>query len=498
MGNENEITNIIDATPYRTMHRVVVRLLFTGDDGPVPTATEYELGPNPVVVGRSVDDGEIRLTDPGVSRHHARMWCPPKTSMVVIEDMSTNGSTVNAQKVTKASMSDGDILRVGNSFFLVRCYLDEIQNAEIPELVGISPEMGRLRSAIAMIAPTEATGLIIGESGTGKELVARAIHRLSARNGAFVPVNCAAIPAALAESQLFGHVAGSFTGAQRNHDGYFRQADGGTLFLDEVGELPLDIQPKLLRVLEDRAVTPVGDVKSISLNIRIVAATNRNLEEAIGEQRFRGDLFARIAELTLNTPPLWQRREDILPLFELGFGHDMPALSPELVEALLLYRWPFNVRELFKVARECRIQSKGAPRLELRHIEHRLKPPTYSTPAPTESFFGVPVESSYGVKEEISTASQPHLPTVPCTPPSERVTVPPLSSIAEGRRVENQIVWPHASASRPGAPSRDEIEDALEASRGNVSHISRILGRSRRQVYRYLEMYDLDVMTYRQ
>ena len=229
-------------------------------------------------------------------------------------------------------------------------------------------------------------------------------------------------------------------------------------------------------------------VKSIPLNIRIVAATNHNLEEAIGEQRFRGDLFARIAELTLNTPPLWQRREDILPLFELGFGNDMPALSPELVESLLLYRWPFNVRELFKVARECRIQSKGAPRLELRHIEHRLKPPTYNTPVPAESFHGV---------EEIGVASPPRLPTIPCTPPPDRVTVPPPTSIAGGRGFENQIVLPHVPAPRSGAPGRDQIENALQASHGNISHISRALGRSRRQVYRYLEMYELDVMTYR-
>jgi DNA-binding NtrC family response regulator len=488
MGNENETTEIIDTAPYRTMRKVVIRLLFTGDAGLV-NATEYELGPSPVVVGRLADNGEIRLTDPGVSRRHARMWCPPNRNGVVIEDMSTNGSSVNAQKVTSAFMNDGDILRVGNSFFVVRCYLHEPRNAEIPDLVGISPEMGRLRAVVTMVAPTEATALIIGESGTGKELVARAIHRLSGRKGAFVPVNCAAIPTALAESQLFGHVAGSFTGAQRNHDGYFRQADGGTLFLDEVGELPLDIQPKLLRVLEDRAVTPVGDVRSIPLDIRIVAATNRNLEEAIGEQCFRGDLFARLAELTLNTPPLWRRREDILPLFELGFGPNMPSLSPELVESLLLYRWPFNVRELFKVARECKIQSKGAPQLDLRHIEHRLRPSVYNTPVPAENIYGV---------NDTGAASPLPLPPFPCRLPSERITVPPLPSSARGRGFENQMVSPYEPALHSGIPGREQIENALQESRGNISHLSRILGRSRRQVYRYLEMYDLDLTAYRE
>ena len=156
MNDEKEVTTttmIINTTaPYGTMRKVVVRLLFTGDTGMV-TATEYELGPSPVVVGRLAENSGIRLTDPGVSRRHARMWCPPNTNGVVIEDMSTNGSSVNAQKVTSALMSDGDILRVGNSFFVVRCYLHDLQDAAIPELVGISAEMGRLRAAILPYLP---------------------------------------------------------------------------------------------------------------------------------------------------------------------------------------------------------------------------------------------------------------------------------------------------------------------------------------------------------
>ena len=207
---------------------------------------------------------------------------------------------------------------------------------------------------IGKLAPTEASVLIQGESGTGKELVARALHRLSRRaDRPFVAVNCGAIPEGLAEAEFFGAERGAFTGAVATRDGYFAQADGGTLFLDEVGELPLTLQPKLLRALQEGVVTRVGGQREQRVDVRIVAATHRDLKQEIAGSRFREDLYYRLAVVTLNTPPLRERREDI-PLL-VGYFVDKAAklhrlgdvvLPKAVLRALMERSWPGNVREL--------------------------------------------------------------------------------------------------------------------------------------------------------
>ncbi len=230
------------------------------------------------------------------------------------------------------------------------------------EMLGDSEAMRALRAQIAKVAPTRGRVLVTGESGTGKELVARAIHRGSAAGGTgpkgagggeFVKVNCAAIPPELIESELFGHERGAFTGAVAAKPGLLESADGGTVFLDEIGDLPPSLQAKLLRAIESRTITRVGAVRSRTVDVRFVAATNRGLQEDVDAGRFRRDLFYRLNTVTLTVPPLRARRSEIEPLARLfldgastRFGIPGLTLSPASVAALVAHAWPGNVREL--------------------------------------------------------------------------------------------------------------------------------------------------------
>ena len=222
------------------------------------------------------------------------------------------------------------------------------------ELIGNSSAMQSVRSLVARVAATDVGMLVTGESGTGKELVARAIHRLGPHaTGPFVAVNCAAIPEALLESELFGHTKGAFTDAKTQRRGLFVEADNGTLFLDEIGEMPLSMQVKLLRALEERAVRPVGSNTVVPFRTRVVAATNRNLETAVKEQAFREDLYYRIHVVHIQVPPLRERAGDVLELATHFLrraaerqGKAVTTLAPQVADKLLAYTWPGNVREL--------------------------------------------------------------------------------------------------------------------------------------------------------
>jgi DNA-binding NtrC family response regulator len=236
-------------------------------------------------------------------------------------------------------------------------------SAEFKSIVGISRAMEGVFSVVRKVADTEATVLITGESGTGKELVARAIHSGSSRRGApFVAVNCAAIPRELLESELFGHVKGAFTGAIRDKEGKFQLADRGTIFLDEVGDLPLELQPKLLRVLQERVVEPLGGTTLQKIDVRIVAATNADLEKGIAEGRFRDDLYYRLCVIPLQLPPLRERVEDIALLvryFSVKFGGGAVSFSRQALERLQQYAWPGNVRELENTVERLLIMREG-------------------------------------------------------------------------------------------------------------------------------------------
>jgi len=225
---------------------------------------------------------------------------------------------------------------------------------QVDEIVGDSAAMHRVFEVIARVADADSSVLLTGESGTGKELVARALHRRSRRaEGPFVAINCAAMPETLLESELFGHVRGAFTDARNPRTGLFVQASGGTLFLDEIGELPLGLQPKLLRALQDRAVRPLGGEGEVSFDVRLVCATNRDLESATEEKSFREDLYYRVNVIAIDLPPLRARGNDVLLLahqfldrFAAAAGKRVTTISARAADRLLSYSWPGNVREL--------------------------------------------------------------------------------------------------------------------------------------------------------
>lgn len=254
--------------------------------------------------------------------------------------------------------------------------LDERQSNVIGENSGLKQVMMQVRR----VAETNATVLVHGESGTGKELIARAVHTNSQRaGGPFVAINCGAIPLSLMESELFGHERGAFTDAKEAKAGTFERADGGTLFLDEVGELPLDAQVKLLRVLEERKITRIGGKKAIPVDVRIVAATNRNLDEEVKNNRFRLDLLYRLNVFTLTLPPLRERKEDI-PLLANFFirkynrtlSLDIQSIAPEAIKLLASYDWPGNVRDLENAAQSAMILCTGGT-IRPEHLPDRVK-----------------------------------------------------------------------------------------------------------------------------
>ena len=232
-------------------------------------------------------------------------------------------------------------------------------NADAPlryrfeNLIGSSPMMTQVCDMIQKVAPTAATVLINGESGTGKEVIAKTIHRNSPRaSKPWVAVNCAALPENLLESEMFGHMKGAFTGAYADKQGLFEVANGGTLFLDEISSMPLLLQGKLLRVLQEREIRRVGGTKDIPVDVRVIAASNANLEQAVVKGQFRSDLYYRFAVITIDIPPLRERKEDVLPLvkhfirLETPQGVPTPGVSPEAAQVLMGYSWPGNVREL--------------------------------------------------------------------------------------------------------------------------------------------------------
>jgi DNA-binding NtrC family response regulator len=244
----------------------------------------------------------------------------------------------------------------------------EMESSERGALIGNSRAMQSVRSIIEKVADTDATVLVRGESGTGKELVARELHERSnaRKSGAFVAVNCAALPTELIESELFGHEKGAFTGAAARRKGKFEQANGGTLFLDEIGDMSANVQAKLLRALEERRIERLGGDESIPVDVRIVSATHRALEEQIAEGNFRVDLFYRLRVVTIDIAPLRERREDI-PVLAAGFAsqaaerHGLPAraLSRDALRKLMEYHWPGNVRELRNAIERAAIMSDG-------------------------------------------------------------------------------------------------------------------------------------------
>ena len=287
-------------------------------------------------------------------RIRARSVPPP---VAVLTAVPTASNTIEAMRLGAVDHLTKPVSRADLAALLIRMLPPALSMPEpsdqtgAEELVGSSAAMRAVQKTIGLLADGDATVLITGETGTGKEVVARAIHRHGKRSGKpFVAINCAAIPGELLESQLFGHVRGAFTGAVSDRVGSFREADGGTLFLDEIGDMDLAMQAKLLRVLQDRVVMPVGG-KPIAIDVRIIAATHRDLARAVEQSRFREDLFYRLGVVPMRLPSLRERLADILPLAEhflalAAVGGSPKRLSVEAASSLLGHPWPGNVREL--------------------------------------------------------------------------------------------------------------------------------------------------------
>jgi len=312
---------------------------------------------------------DLKLPD-GDGLEVLRWWRAnaPETPVIMITAFGTVSSAVEAMKLGAVDyigkpLSSPDELRLLVKRVLeqrrlqaeVELLRDESrQRFSCDSLLASDPKMLPVLDMVRRVAPTSATVLLIGESGTGKELIARCIHSNSRRaDRVFVPVNCAALSPTLIESELFGHEKGAFTGAVARHLGRFERAQGGTLFLDEIGELDANLQAKLLRVLQERTFERVGGTQQITADVRIIAATNRDLQKAVAEGRFREDLYYRINAFPIEIPPLRERPADIPKLARFflekaarSLGKPAPALSPEAESVLLGYRWPGNVREL--------------------------------------------------------------------------------------------------------------------------------------------------------
>lgn len=304
----------------------------------------------PLFLGREVDEArDLRLFGPLASRQHAEIEL--RGEVPVLRDLgSKNGTFVNGAPVDCANLASGDVLRIGGSLLVVGAAPLGGEDIEIAGLIGDSPAARELRRGVARLAREPSDLLVLGESGSGKELVARAVATHSRRPGEVIVINCSTITESLADKLLFGSLAGVATDT-KSSAGYARDAHRGVLFLDEVGDLLLALQPKLLRLLENREVVPLGASHATRVDVRIIAATHKDLVADVRAGRFRQDLYARLAQRRLHVPPLRQRREDILALL----SHFLPQprrLSGELAEQLLLHPWPLNVRGLRALAAE--------------------------------------------------------------------------------------------------------------------------------------------------
>ncbi|GBE26511.1 transcriptional regulatory protein ZraR [bacterium BMS3Bbin03] len=320
-----------------------------------------------------------------------------------------------------------------------------------PEFITVNPRMQAILKNVREVAPTQATVLIMGKSGTGKELIARMIHQFSDRSeGPFVPINCAAIPADLLESELFGHEKGAFTGAVRQKKGKFELADGGTFFLDEVAELPQNLQAKLLRVLESHRITHVGGTRVIELDVRVVAATNRDLKEMVQTGEFRKDLFYRLNVVKIMLPALKERVDDISVLvehflrkFNRELKKDIQSVSQEALQMLFAYSWPGNIRELENVVYRAMLFADGSV-IQPRHLPEEIQ-------------------------EEVS---------------RRKIEVPQTKEelLQAKKNLKEQVI---------GELEKHFIENALQQNDWNISKTARSVGMDRRQLQNMIRKYEI-------
>jgi DNA-binding NtrC family response regulator len=458
-GPDETLTDL-DTQDARPRPAIVSPHLFVALDceHPASGAARHSLANiDRVVIGRGRTRGAQRLVEEGartlvlslpdrkVSKQHASI--SRRGASFVVKDLGSRngtrmyGATVDAPSV----LAEGDLIEIGRTILRYRAAastqlgepadLDLAVDPGQAVMTTVHPPLARQVAALGRLAGSSARILLLGETGTGKEVVARALHRLSGRSGPFVAVNCAALPAALLESQLFGHVRGAFSGAVGDAPGLIRSAADGTLFLDEVGDLPGPSQAALLRVLQEDEVLPVGAVRPIKLDLRVVAATNRPLEDLVRRGEFRSDLFARLAAFVFRLPPLRDRIEDLGIV--LARVPDLGPLrfTPSAGRALLQYDWPLNVRELHQSVRVAAALAGEAP-IDLEHL-----------PAAVAS----------------------------CANRTERPMAPALQADA----------------------TLDALRASLSRHQGNLSAVARDLGKARMQIQRWVKRYRLEPSSFR-
>ncbi len=325
---------------------------------------KMDLKDNRITIGKKEDNG-LAIEDRAVSRTHFEI-VPEEDSFLLRDLESTNGTFINETRVKEAYLAPGDIIRIGNSRIEFIAFDEKVQvepseKTEFGRLIGRSRRMRQIFGLLSRISPTNATVIIEGETGVGKEVVARSIHDNSPRKDKpFVVFDCSAVAENLIESELFGHMKGSFTGAVSTRKGAFEEATGGTIFLDEIGELSMDLQPKLLRALEQRQIKKVGSNDTVSIDVRVLCATNRNLRKEVADSNFREDLYYRLSVVKIFIPPLRERPDDIEMLVERFLSEGdfnrnpdgslhVTRVEDDALKMLTRYQWPGNVRELVNV-----------------------------------------------------------------------------------------------------------------------------------------------------
>jgi len=436
---------------------------------------EFSFDKEEIRIG-AMEDNDVVLRDDTVSRHHCKI-VQEESGYVLIDLQSTNGTTIDKVRIREAYLRPGCTISVGTSQLKFNAREEAVEivpsrKDHCGDLIGRNAKMREIYSIIEKIAPTATTVVIEGETGTGKEVVAQSIHKLSTRaNGPMIVFDCGAVPPNLVESELFGHEKGSFTGAVMTRQGLFEMADGGTLFLDELGELPLDLQPKLLRALEQREVRRVGSSKSIKVDVRIIAATNRNLEEEVRGGRFRQDLFYRLSVVRLMLPSLRERGDDIALLVRhflksqpYNRGADgtqrVTNLSPAALEALTSYRWPGNVRELVNTI-ERAVSFCDGDSIEVDDLPEHLRE------AVAESM----------------TATADRAPT---SAPSEAAPRPPDELIS------GNVTFKDAKERWVSSFERDYILSLIKRHNGNISHAARDADIDRKYFRKLMKKYDIE------
>lgn len=437
-GDGTEIIVVASQSRLRVHFEAIELRVMSGPDA----GLDSSFGLPTVRIG-AAPDNDVVLSDRAVSRRHAEIHMTPNG--LLLRDLgSTNGTFINGVRITEAYIPVDAECRLGYSQLMIRQHTEERKVAvprqdHLGELVGSSERMRELYGLIRAVASTPTTVLLQGESGAGKELVARTLHTFSGRPGPLVVFDASVADPEMVRNDLFGHIKGAFTGATGARDGAFRQAHTGTLFIDEIGELPLDLQPRLLRVLETREVTPIGSDKSTRVDVRVITATHRDLDAMVKAGNFRADLFYRLSVVPIAVPALREMREDV-PLIARHLCQRLRLncrLSEAAMAALQDYLWPGNVRELRNVLERAAVMCGER---EIQPEDLRL------SKAP----------SSVSVSVSI-----PALPAAPPPKPAEPVAVPsnPADARAHLKEMERQMIL-----------------DALARNQNNKAAVARELG----------------------